>query len=242
MSDIQILIRALVRFRDERDWAQFHDSKNLATAIGIEAAELNELFLWKKTAESEEVDRERLEEELADVLAYSLLLAHKHGIDVKTAVLGKIAKNAVKYPIESSKGNARKYDQLELVTPFTALMLKAAQEEWCTDVACSTCGYLHWRYGLIALARGEDPASPQWKVTIDEKRHAFYASTYGPPQSAFPEDLQNAIVSRLPQLDLYRLSKPDIIERYRSAINLVRFVCSSVWTNEMDRHYGLYWK
>jgi hypothetical protein len=60
MSDIQHLIDALVAFRDERDWAQFHDSKNLAAAIGIEAGELNELFLWKTIKESEGVDRERL--------------------------------------------------------------------------------------------------------------------------------------------------------------------------------------
>ncbi len=110
MSDIQELIDALVAFRDERDWAQFHDSKNLATAIGIEAAELNELFLWKTIKESEEVDRERLKEELADVLAYALLLAHKHGIDVKDAVLEKIAKNAAKYPVDKARGTAAKYD------------------------------------------------------------------------------------------------------------------------------------
>lgn len=112
MSDIQTLIDALVQFRDERDWAQFHDSKNLATAIGIEAAELNELFLWKTIKESEEVDPERIKEELADVIAYALMLAHKHGIDVKEAVLEKIAKNAVKYPVEKAKGTSIKYDRL----------------------------------------------------------------------------------------------------------------------------------
>ena len=112
MSDIQHLIDALVKFRDERDWAQFHDSKNLAAAIGIEAAELNELFLWKTIKESESVDRERLKEELADVLAYALLLAHKHDIDVKDAVLEKIAKNAAKYPVEKAKGTAAKYTDL----------------------------------------------------------------------------------------------------------------------------------
>ena len=112
MSDIEHLIQALVQFRDERDWAQFHDSKNLAAAIGIEAAELNELFLWKTNKESEEVDRERIKEELADVIAYALMLAHKHGIDVKEAVLEKIAKNATKYPVEKAKGTAKKYTDL----------------------------------------------------------------------------------------------------------------------------------
>ena len=111
-SDITELIDALVKFRDERDWAQFHDSKNLAAAIGIEAAELNELFLWKTIKESEGVDRERIKEELADVIAYALMLANKHGIDVKAAVLEKIAKNAAKYPVDKAKGSAVKYDKL----------------------------------------------------------------------------------------------------------------------------------
>jgi len=112
MSDINELIDALVKFRDERDWAQFHDSKNLATAISLEAAELNELFLWKTIKESEEVDQERLKDELADVLAYTLMLANKHGIDMKQAVLEKIAKNAAKYPVDKAKGTAKKYDEL----------------------------------------------------------------------------------------------------------------------------------
>ena len=112
MTDLQEIIQALLQFRDERDWAQFHDSKNLATAISIEAAELNELFLWKTIKESEGVDRERLKEELADVLAYTLMLANKHGIDMKQAVLDKIAKNAAKYPVEKAKGTAKKYDAL----------------------------------------------------------------------------------------------------------------------------------
>ena len=112
MSDINELIDALVKFRDERDWAQFHDSKNLATAIGIEAAELNELFLWKTVKESESVDPVRLKEELADVFMYTLMLAERHGIDMKEAVLENIAKNAAKYPVERAKGTAKKYDAL----------------------------------------------------------------------------------------------------------------------------------
>ncbi len=112
MKDIQELIQALVEFRDERDWEQFHDSKNLATAISIEAAELNELFLWKDVEASEQVDTEKIREELADILAYSLLLAHKHGFDVKQMVLDKIKRNGEKYPVEKSKGSAKKYNEL----------------------------------------------------------------------------------------------------------------------------------
>lgn len=112
MSDIQELIDLLVQFRDERDWGQFHDSKNLALALSIEAAELNELFLWKKEADVEEVDRERLKEELADVLAYALMLAERHQLNVGQIVKDKIIKNARKYPVEQAKGSSDKYDKL----------------------------------------------------------------------------------------------------------------------------------
>ena len=113
MSEIRELIDLLETFRDERDWAQFHDSKNLALALSIEAAELNELFLWKKDAESEAVDKQRLREELADVFAYALMLAGRHGLDVSQIVKDKIALNAKKYPVESSKGSSAKYKKCE---------------------------------------------------------------------------------------------------------------------------------
>ena len=112
MRDISEITKALLKFRDERDWEQFHDSKNLATAISIEAAELNELFLWKDVKESEKVDKEKIKEELADVLAFALLLADKHKFDVKKIVLDKIKKNGEKYPVSKAKGTAKKYDEL----------------------------------------------------------------------------------------------------------------------------------
>lgn len=112
MTEIETIIAELVKFRDDRDWKQFHDSKNLATAISIEAAELNELFLWKNIAQSESVDSAKIKAELADILAFSLLLAHKHGFDVKQIILDKIKANGLKYPVEKSRGNATKYDKL----------------------------------------------------------------------------------------------------------------------------------
>jgi NTP pyrophosphatase (non-canonical NTP hydrolase) len=112
MNPLNEITQALIEFRNERDWAQFHDSKNLALAISIEAAELNELFLWKEVREAEEVNRERLSEELADVFAFALLLAEKHELDVRTIVLDKIRKNAEKYPVQKARGSARKYDEL----------------------------------------------------------------------------------------------------------------------------------
>ena len=109
MSQIEKITSEIIKFRDERDWEQFHNGKDLALALSIEAAELNQLFLWKR---AEEVDVEKVKDKLADVLNYSFLLAHKYGFDVEKIVLDKIEKNASKYPIEKSKGNAKKYNEL----------------------------------------------------------------------------------------------------------------------------------
>jgi len=112
MTDIQEITNELVKFRNERDWAQFHDTKNLAIALSIEAAELNEIFLWKDVKESDLVDKEKIKEELADVFAYAFLLAEKQGLDVKQIVLDKIKRNGEKYPVDKSKGSAKKYNEL----------------------------------------------------------------------------------------------------------------------------------
>jgi NTP pyrophosphatase (non-canonical NTP hydrolase) len=112
MTDFEVLLKLLVSFRDERDWAQFHDSKNLALALSIEAAELNELFLWKKESQAEDVDLDKLKEELADVFVFAILLAGKHGLDVPTIIREKVAANAEKYPVEKAKGTAAKYKDL----------------------------------------------------------------------------------------------------------------------------------
>ena len=112
MSELKELLNLLEEFRDERDWGKFHDSKNLALALSIEAAELNELFLWKRETESENVDPEKLKEELADVFAYAIMLAGRYGLDVSEIVKNKIKKNANKYPVEKSRGISDKYDSL----------------------------------------------------------------------------------------------------------------------------------
>jgi NTP pyrophosphatase (non-canonical NTP hydrolase) len=103
------LTQLLVDFRDARDWGQFHNPKDLALALSIEAAELNEAFLWKK---SEEADMDKVREELADVFAYAFLLAHRCGLDVEEIVKAKVTKNEEKYPVEKSKGSAKKYTEL----------------------------------------------------------------------------------------------------------------------------------
>jgi NTP pyrophosphatase (non-canonical NTP hydrolase) len=109
MNDIEEIIDVLVKFRNERDWEQFHNPKDLALAINIEAGELLELFLWKN---AEEANKEKVKEELADVLAFSFLLANKYGFDVKQIVLDKIKQNGEKYPVDKAKGTAKKYDEL----------------------------------------------------------------------------------------------------------------------------------
>ncbi len=108
MTDIEEIINRLVEFRNQRDWEQFHNSKDLALAISVEANELLELFLWKQ---SQETDKQKIKEELADVFAFAFLLAQKHGLDVKEIVLEKIKLNGEKYPIEKAKGIAKKYNQ-----------------------------------------------------------------------------------------------------------------------------------
>jgi len=109
MDDLKDVIALIKKFRDDRDWAQFHNSKDLALAISIEANELLELFLWKKP---EEVNEGKLSEELADVLVYILLLADKHNLDIMQIILDKMAANAAKYPVDKAKGTAKKYNEL----------------------------------------------------------------------------------------------------------------------------------
>ena len=109
MNDIEKIINSLLKFRNERDWEQFHNPKDLALALNIEAGELLELFLWKS---AEEANKDKIKEELADVFAYAFLLADKYELDVKQIVLDKIKINAIKYPIDKSKGTARKYNDL----------------------------------------------------------------------------------------------------------------------------------
>jgi NTP pyrophosphatase (non-canonical NTP hydrolase) len=109
MSDVDLITKELLKFRDARDWEQFHNPKDLALAISVEAGELLELFLWKNAGE---VKREKVKEELADVLSFAFLMAEKYGLDIKEIMLEKIRINGEKYPVDKSKGNARKYNEL----------------------------------------------------------------------------------------------------------------------------------
>jgi NTP pyrophosphatase (non-canonical NTP hydrolase) len=108
-------MKRILDFRDKRDWQQFHDPKNLAEAISIEAAELQEVFLWSDVKESRKIAKEKKQEisgELADIFIFSLLFAHETGIDMETAILEKIKLNDKKYPVEKAKGSSKKYKEL----------------------------------------------------------------------------------------------------------------------------------
>lgn len=109
MSEITKIIDALIEFRNDRDWKQFHNPKDLAIAINVEAGELLELFLWKNP---EDAKQEKIKEELADVFAFAFLLADKMNFNVHDIVMEKIRKNGEKYPIVKAKGNAKKYNEL----------------------------------------------------------------------------------------------------------------------------------
>jgi NTP pyrophosphatase (non-canonical NTP hydrolase) len=101
LQDVKEQIKAFVK---EREWEQFHNAKDLALALSIEAAELNECFLWKSHNEAK-VDK--VKDELADILIYAILFADKYGFDIPEIIAEKIEKNAAKYPTDKAKGNAK---------------------------------------------------------------------------------------------------------------------------------------
>lgn len=109
MTDIELLTHEIVNFIKERDWEQFHKPKDTALALSIEASELNEVFLWKN---DDEANVEKIKEELADVLIYSLDLAHQYNLNVADIIRAKIKRNAEKYPISKCIGSATKYTDL----------------------------------------------------------------------------------------------------------------------------------
>ncbi len=116
MGDIKELIQKIEKFREERNWKQFHNPKDMALSLVLEASEVLEHFQWKNN--KEEMDeyiknnKEEVGDELADVLYWVLSMSNDFDIDIKKAIEEKIKKNEKKYPIEKSKGKSVKYNQL----------------------------------------------------------------------------------------------------------------------------------
>jgi len=103
------VIDKLIKFRDERNWKQFHTPENLAKSVVLEAAELLENYQWQ----NQEVDIQNVKEEIADIVAYCLLLCEHYEFDLKEIILDKIKKNEEKYPIQKSFGKSSKYNKLD---------------------------------------------------------------------------------------------------------------------------------
>ncbi len=116
-NKFQNILQKVKKFRDDRDWMQFHNPKDMAEAIVIEASELLELFLWKNKEEStksmkNKKFKEEVSDEMADIATFLFELADNHGIDIEKAIENKLNKNEKKYPVNKSKGNKTKYTRL----------------------------------------------------------------------------------------------------------------------------------
>lgn len=108
----QETIDQVLKFRDDRNWKQFHNPKDLALSISLEAAELLEVFQWSGSDTVCESKKDKIREELADVLNYCILMADVCGLDMDEIVQEKIKRNDAKYPVEKAKDSAKKYDEL----------------------------------------------------------------------------------------------------------------------------------
>ena len=105
-------IRQILKFRDDRDWKQYHTPKDLAISISLEASELLEIFQWSGSDTSAEGKQEKIEEELADVLIYCAMMADICHLDMDDIIVKKLERNAQKYPVEQAKGKKEKYTEL----------------------------------------------------------------------------------------------------------------------------------
>ena len=110
--DFEDVRNAALQFRDDRDWAQFHNPKDLAISISLEAAELLEAFQWSGSDTSATGKEGKVKEELADVLIYCIYLANVCSIDIVDIIADKLEHNAEKYPADKARGNSRKYTEL----------------------------------------------------------------------------------------------------------------------------------
>jgi NTP pyrophosphatase (non-canonical NTP hydrolase) len=104
--------KRIIAFRDERNWKQFHQVKDLLLGLNIEVAELQELFLWKNDEEQAEIDKVKIKDELADIAIFLVYISNHFNIDLREAISEKIEKNNLKYPVDKSKNSNKKYNEL----------------------------------------------------------------------------------------------------------------------------------
>ncbi|WP_394531820.1 nucleotide pyrophosphohydrolase [Priestia aryabhattai] len=110
--EIRELTEKVIQFRDDRNWQQFHNPKDLALSLSLEASELLENFQWKNSEDAIAANNEKMKEELADVLMYAMLFAYETGINIEQAVEEKLQKNILKYPVDKAYGVSTKYTDL----------------------------------------------------------------------------------------------------------------------------------
>jgi NTP pyrophosphatase (non-canonical NTP hydrolase) len=106
-------LQRILKFRDARDWKQFHSPKNVAISLALEAAEILEMFQWTSDNKLPKGKKKELEQEIADVFYYLLLLAHETEIDIEKAFAKKMKVNEERYPVSKARGNAKKYSDLQ---------------------------------------------------------------------------------------------------------------------------------
>lgn len=110
--DFKEIEQKVIAFRNERNWEQFHQIKDLLLGLNIEVSELQELFLWKTTEQQTEIDKEKIKDELADIAIFLIYISKHYNIDLLEVISNKIDKNGIKYPVDKSKNSNKKYNEL----------------------------------------------------------------------------------------------------------------------------------
>jgi NTP pyrophosphatase (non-canonical NTP hydrolase) len=110
--DFKEIEQKVIDFRDERNWQQFHQLKDLLLGLNIEVAELQELFLWKTDDQQSEIDTEKIKDELADIAIFLIYICKHYNINLPEAISKKLDKNNLKYPVDKSKNSNKKYNEL----------------------------------------------------------------------------------------------------------------------------------
>ena len=110
--DFKEIEQKVITFRDERNWQQFHQIKDLLLGLNIEVAELQELFLWKTKEQQDEIDSEKIKDELADIAIFLIYICKHYNINLPEAIAQKLKMNEIKYPVDKSKNSNKKYNEL----------------------------------------------------------------------------------------------------------------------------------